>query len=148
MHTDRQKIPQSFIQMLQSLNFGLVSDTSSVNPILILSHTFAILSLEINVTISLILHFGSRISVASGGTNTTSFTQSHRMECHDVRSGDLGGQKHQISSFLVPRFVHRWSGTIALRIGSEENLPCKIWGFHGGDYDDYNLLGDDAVWLL
>jgi hypothetical protein len=24
----------------------------------------------------------------------------------------------------------------------------KIWGFHGGDYDDYNLLGDDAVWLL
>jgi hypothetical protein len=25
---------------------------------------------------------------------------------------------------------------------------CKIWGFHGGDYDDYYLLGDDAVWLL
>jgi hypothetical protein len=21
-------------------------------------------------------------------------------------------------------------------------------GFHGGDYDDYHLLGDDAVWLL
>jgi hypothetical protein len=20
--------------------------------------------------------------------------------------------------------------------------------FHGGDYDDYHLLGDDAVWLL
>jgi hypothetical protein len=25
---------------------------------------------------------------------------------------------------------------------------CKIWGFHGGDYDDYHLLGDDAMWLL
>jgi hypothetical protein len=25
---------------------------------------------------------------------------------------------------------------------------CKIWGFHDGDYDDYHLLGDDAVWLL
>jgi hypothetical protein len=25
---------------------------------------------------------------------------------------------------------------------------CKIWGFHGGDYDDYHLLGDDAVWLM
>jgi hypothetical protein len=25
---------------------------------------------------------------------------------------------------------------------------CKIWGFHGGDYDDYHLLGDDTVWLL
>jgi hypothetical protein len=22
-------------------------------------------------------------------------------------------------------------------------LRCKIWGFHGGDYDDYHLLGDD-----
>jgi hypothetical protein len=20
---------------------------------------------------------------------------------------------------------------------------CKIWGFHGGDYDDYHFLGDD-----
>jgi hypothetical protein len=25
-----------------------------------------------------------------------------------------------------------WSATV-----------CKIWGFHGGDYDDYHLLGDD-----
>jgi hypothetical protein len=24
-------------------------------------------------------------------------------------------------------------------------LLCKIWGFHGGDYDDYHLLGDDTV---
>jgi hypothetical protein len=23
------------------------------------------------------------------------------------------------------------------------SLTCKIWGFHGGDYDDYHLLGDD-----
>jgi hypothetical protein len=22
---------------------------------------------------------------------------------------------------------------------------CKIWGFHGGDYDDYHLLGDRAT---
>jgi hypothetical protein len=29
-----------------------------------------------------------------------------------------------------------------------ENFLCKIWGSHGGDYDDYHLLGDDAVWLL
>jgi hypothetical protein len=28
------------------------------------------------------------------------------------------------------------------------NTTCKIWGSHGGDYDDYHLLGDDAVWLL
>jgi hypothetical protein len=25
---------------------------------------------------------------------------------------------------------------------------CKIWGFHGGDCDDYHLLGDDTVWLV
>jgi hypothetical protein len=22
---------------------------------------------------------------------------------------------------------------------------CKIWGFHGGDYDDYHLLGDEVL---
>jgi hypothetical protein len=25
---------------------------------------------------------------------------------------------------------------------------CEQRGFHGGDYDDYHLLGDDTVWLL
>jgi hypothetical protein len=25
------------------------------------------------------------------------------------------------------------------------SFPCKIWGFHGGDYDDYHLLGDDSI---
>jgi hypothetical protein len=25
----------------------------------------------------------------------------------------------------------------------EEAYHCKICGFHGGDYDDYHLLGDD-----
>jgi hypothetical protein len=26
---------------------------------------------------------------------------------------------------------------------TEDTVICKIWGFHGGDYDDYHLLGDD-----
>jgi hypothetical protein len=26
--------------------------------------------------------------------------------------------------------------------------PCKIWGFHGGDYEEWRLLGCYAVWLL
>jgi hypothetical protein len=25
---------------------------------------------------------------------------------------------------------------------------CKIWGFHGGDYEEWRLLGRYAVWLL
>jgi hypothetical protein len=25
---------------------------------------------------------------------------------------------------------------------------CKIWGFHGGDYEEWFLLGCYAVWLL
>jgi hypothetical protein len=28
------------------------------------------------------------------------------------------------------------------------HLPCKIWGFHGGDYDEWCILGCYAVWLL
>jgi hypothetical protein len=25
---------------------------------------------------------------------------------------------------------------------------CKIWGFHGGDYEEWCLLGFYVVWLL
>jgi hypothetical protein len=33
---------------------------------------------------------------------------------------------------------------------TEPNLLmlCKIWGFHGGDYEEWSLLECDAVWLL
>jgi hypothetical protein len=27
-------------------------------------------------------------------------------------------------------------------------IECKIWGFHGGDYEEWCLLGCYAVWLL
>jgi hypothetical protein len=27
-------------------------------------------------------------------------------------------------------------------------ITCKIWGFHGGDYEEWCLLGCYAVWLL
>jgi hypothetical protein len=30
----------------------------------------------------------------------------------------------------------------------EQKLYCKIWGFHGGDYEEWCLLGCYAVWLL
>jgi hypothetical protein len=28
------------------------------------------------------------------------------------------------------------------------DFPCKIWGFHGGDYEEWCLLGCYVVWLL
>jgi hypothetical protein len=31
---------------------------------------------------------------------------------------------------------------------SEQGRPCTIWGFHGGDYEEWCLLGCYAVWLL
>jgi hypothetical protein len=31
---------------------------------------------------------------------------------------------------------------------SSQLMLCKICGFHGGDYDEYRLLGCYAVWLL
>jgi hypothetical protein len=31
----------------------------------------------------------------------------------------------------------------------DELIPhCKIWGFHGGDYEEWCLLGCYAMWLL
>jgi hypothetical protein len=31
---------------------------------------------------------------------------------------------------------------------SNRCVICKIWGFHGGDYEEWCLLGCYAVWLL
>jgi hypothetical protein len=33
-------------------------------------------------------------------------------------------------------------------IPTEHNAQGKIRGFHGGNYEEYHLLGCDAVWLL
>jgi hypothetical protein len=30
----------------------------------------------------------------------------------------------------------------------DDDDPCKILGFHGGDYEEWCLLGCYAVWLL
>jgi hypothetical protein len=31
---------------------------------------------------------------------------------------------------------------------NKRSQSCKIWGFHGGDYEEWCLLGCYAVWLL
>jgi hypothetical protein len=38
------------------------------------------------------------------------------------------------SKWLIHRCTHKWL--------------CKIWGFHGGDYEECRLLGCYAGWLL
>jgi hypothetical protein len=32
--------------------------------------------------------------------------------------------------------------------GGAQIRSCKIWGFHGGDFEEWCLLGCYAVWLL
>jgi hypothetical protein len=31
---------------------------------------------------------------------------------------------------------------------SSQLMLCKIWGFNGGDYEEFRLLGRYAMWLL
>jgi hypothetical protein len=31
---------------------------------------------------------------------------------------------------------------------SEQNLVCRIWGFHSSDYEEYRLLGSGTVDLI
>jgi hypothetical protein len=33
-------------------------------------------------------------------------------------------------------------------VGEAHIIVCKTWGFHGGDYEEWCLLGCYAVWLL
>jgi hypothetical protein len=40
-----------------------------------------------------------------------------------------------------------WVAIDGVRIGNRMHW-CKIWGFHGGDYEECRLQGCDAVWLL
>jgi hypothetical protein len=39
-------------------------------------------------------------------------------------------------------------GVTLLSPGKIQNFQCKIWGFHGGDYEEWCLLGCYTVWLL
>jgi hypothetical protein len=41
--------------------------------------------------------------------------------------------------------LHEYTAHFLQVLGSKTE---KIWGFHGGDCDDYHFLGDDTVWLL
>jgi hypothetical protein len=40
--------------------------------------------------------------------------------------------------------------SVIIRVCTSETWRwlCKIWGFHGGDYEEWRLLGCYAVWLL
>jgi hypothetical protein len=44
--------------------------------------------------------------------------------------------------------VNVWPSPISVLAGVAKLLFCKILGFHGGDYEEWCLLGCYAVWLL
>jgi hypothetical protein len=58
------------------------------------------------------------------------------------------------------RVLNQWQTLVSMEIISSsknnanfldqvsERHLCKIWGFHGGDYEEWCLLGCYAVWLL
>jgi hypothetical protein len=48
------------------------------------------------------------------------------------------------STVAIMTYVHRNMDTIEYKHFSF----CKIWGFHGGDYEEWCLLGCCAMWLL
>jgi hypothetical protein len=43
--------------------------------------------------------------------------------------------------------VMLWASLAELNLATSL-LQCKIWGFHGDDYEEWRLLGCYAVWLL
>jgi hypothetical protein len=48
-----------------------------------------------------------------------------------------------------PRNVwHGCMSDISILMIPNSYISCKISGFHGGDYEEWRLLGCDAVWLL
>jgi hypothetical protein len=57
---------------------------------------------------------------------------------------------------LAPRYALPFCRVSPIRVGflpvfqnfTDKIQLCKIWGFHGGDYEEWCLLGCYAVWLL
>jgi hypothetical protein len=52
------------------------------------------------------------------------------------------------SKHLVPQSVLMSSYNTLISKQNKLRDPCKIWGFHGGDYEERCLPGCYAVWLL
>jgi hypothetical protein len=50
------------------------------------------------------------------------------------------------------KWVHIYAWIIWVKYSTHTKLDrvcfCKIWGFNGGDYEEFRLLGCDAVWFL
>jgi hypothetical protein len=47
-----------------------------------------------------------------------------------------------------PGHVAEHSRPSNAKVKNDEDITRKIWGFHGGDYEEWCLLGCYAVWLL
>jgi hypothetical protein len=62
-------------------------------------------------------------------------------------------QKPSNSEYIFIIFNLFWTVDISNRfiypvLLFAQYVKCKIWGFHGGDYEQLRLLGCYAVWLL
>jgi hypothetical protein len=69
----------------------------------------------------------------------------------------LHGAITQNTTLSVLTIVKVWNLICALRVSNwlktcfllvNHSIACKIWGFHGGDYEECCLLGCCAMWLL
>jgi hypothetical protein len=65
------------------------------------------------------------------------------------REGDRSRDCHYQVSWVL--FLLRdvvYSGKRIMIFPGNKLRSCKIWGFHGGDYEEWRLLGCYDVWLL
>jgi hypothetical protein len=49
-----------------------------------------------------------------------------------------------LTDWLIEEWSDQWANEWTVQLVCE----CKIWGFHGGDYEEWYLLGCYAAWLL
>jgi hypothetical protein len=85
----------------------------------------------------------------SGRTDIQSSTAAHFLlsvlELLSYSAGcasNSGLTLHCLASFIY------WKRIVSKIQFTNKLERCKIWGFHGGDYEEWCLLGCYAVWLL
>jgi hypothetical protein len=65
-----------------------------------------------------------------------------------VRSSSLSGVFYELDSHVKLLQHNYYNKQLKMKEVEKGETDFKIWGFHGGDYEEWRLLECYAVWFL
>jgi hypothetical protein len=75
-----------------------------------------------------------------------SWSAHHKFKLYQFRRMPSSGMLRCDALVRTDVSEERSASIISVTRTGEHGISCKIWGFHGGDYEEWCLLGCYAVW--